>query len=397
MPAKRSDGAALFLLGVLAFWANGDNYAAAPLLVEIASDFGVGIGTAALSVTSYMLFFGLLTIIFGPLGDRFGRSRILKAAAFGSAAFSMLSALVWDLPSLIAVRAFNGAFSAGIMPLAVAYAGETAAPGEQHQRIGKVMGMMFLGGAMATAIGGAVSQFGSWKDLYFLYGAAELLTALPLAFLLRDAAVGGEPSGQAGGMAASYKDVFANSLLVKTIGLLFFIGFATMGAFAYLGKYVQEGTGMSILLVGTTLSAYGIGTLLGGRIAARIKAAIGDRIFLAAGLAGGAALVALGLAVPWPPLAVPALFVYGLAFVCIQSSIVSSAQAMLPSRRGAVMSAASFTMVVSGALGTYVNGRVIAATGFAPLFVAAGACFVIAGIAAAALGLKKAPVKAVIS
>lgn len=61
------------LLGLLAFWINGDNYAAAPMLIEMAKDLHVDISSASFSVTSYMLFFGLLTILFGPLGDRFGK------------------------------------------------------------------------------------------------------------------------------------------------------------------------------------------------------------------------------------------------------------------------------------------------------------------------------------
>jgi MFS family permease len=83
MAAKEGFGIEIFLLGFLAFWANGDNYAAAPLLVKIASEFSVDLGMAALNVTSYMLFFGLMTVFFGPLGDRYGRCRILKVAAFG--------------------------------------------------------------------------------------------------------------------------------------------------------------------------------------------------------------------------------------------------------------------------------------------------------------------------
>lgn len=382
MAARRSEGTEIFLLGFLAFWANGDNYSAAPLLVKIASEFSVSIGTAALNVTSYMLFFGLFTVFFGPLGDRYGRGRILKVAAFGSALLGMLTAASWDLPSLIAIRAMNGGLAAGIMPLAIAYAGQSAAPGEGQSRIGQVMGMMFLGGAMAAVIGGAIAYFGSWKALYFVYGTAELAVALPLAFLLRDS--GARPSS--GGILVSYGELLSDRRLLRTIGLLFFVGFSTLGAFAYLGKYVQDGTGLNLMLVGCVLSAYGIGTLLGGRLAGRIRAAIGDRLLFAAGLAGGSALILFGLVKPLPIVAGPALFIYGFAFICIQSSIIASAQELQPSRRGAVMSAASFTMVVSGALGTLVNGKVLALFGFAPLIAIAGLAFIAAGVLAGLAG-----------
>jgi predicted MFS family arabinose efflux permease len=378
MLSKKRLDLIIFLLGFFAFWANGDNYAAAPLLVKIASDLSIDISAAALSVTSYMLFFGAMTTFFGPLGDRFGRSRIFKIAAFGSAFFSMLSAFAVDLPSLIAIRAVNGGFSAGIMPLAVAYAGENAEPEKRQARIAQVMGLMFLGGALATVIGGAIAYLGSWKAVYFVYGAAELILAVAIAFILTDE----RGRGQGGGILASYKEVFLNGPLLRTVALLFFIGFSTLGLFAYLGKFIQDGTGFNLMFVGCLLSAYGIGTLVGGRVVGGLRTRFGNRLLIAAGLAGGLALASFGLTGATPLVAAPALFIYGFAFICLQSSIITTAQGILPNRRGTVMSAASFTMVVSGALGTLVNGRFLAALGFVPLLTLAGLAFAVAGILA---------------
>lgn len=373
--------AVILLLGFLAFWVNGDTYAAAPLLVRIASDLGIDVVTAAFSVTSYMLFFGLATVFFGPLGDRYGRGRILLAAAFGSAVFSMLSALVSNLPSLVAVRAVNGAFSAGIMPLAVAYAGESSTPETRQTRIGKVMGMMFLGGALATVIGGSLAYIGSWKLVYFVYGAAEMLVAAALAVLLDL-----KPAAPVRtGLASSYRMALSNPSLLKTVGLLLLIGFSTLGVFSYLGKFVQDRTGLNVMLVGCVLSAYGIGTFLGGRVVGRLRAAFGSRLFIAVGLTGGAAILVFGLTRATTIIAVPALFTFGFAFICLQSSIITTAQDLMPSHRGTVMSLASFTMVVSGALGTYLNGRIIAASDFMLSLAITGIAFATAGTLAALL------------
>lgn len=90
----------VFILGMMVFWCNGDNYAAAPLIVEIAKDLHLDISQAALSVTAYMLPFGLFTLLFGPLADRYGKTRIINLAAFGTAVFSSLGAVAWDLKSL---------------------------------------------------------------------------------------------------------------------------------------------------------------------------------------------------------------------------------------------------------------------------------------------------------
>ncbi|MFP4028403.1 MAG: MFS transporter, partial [Candidatus Brocadiia bacterium] len=67
----------VLLLGAMGFWVMGDNYAASPMLVDIAQEFGLDIGTAAMVVVAYMIPFGLFTVIFGPLGDKYGKVRII--------------------------------------------------------------------------------------------------------------------------------------------------------------------------------------------------------------------------------------------------------------------------------------------------------------------------------
>ena len=101
----------VLVLGLMAFWCNGDNYVAAPLIVEIAKAFHLDISTAALTVTAYMLPFGLFTLIFGPLADRYGKARVINLAAFGSAIFCALGALAVDIVSLSLIRAVSGALA----------------------------------------------------------------------------------------------------------------------------------------------------------------------------------------------------------------------------------------------------------------------------------------------
>jgi len=143
----------IMTLGIMAFFANGDNYAVAPLLINISKDLNINISTAAMSVTAYMLTFGLFTILFGPLGDLYGKTKIINIAAFGTAIFSMLGAFAFNLPSLIFFRAMNGAFGAGIFPVTMALVGESFENSNRQKAIGEVMGLMFLGGASATATG----------------------------------------------------------------------------------------------------------------------------------------------------------------------------------------------------------------------------------------------------
>jgi predicted MFS family arabinose efflux permease len=352
-----------FTIGAFLFWVNGDNYAAAPLLVRMASDFGVGIAQAAATVTSYMLCFGLFTVVLGPLGDRFGKLRILKVAAAGSAIASAASTFCPSLTAVIIARAVNGAFSAGIMPVAMALIGERSSAETRHARIGRTMGIMFLGGALATAIGGAISQYGSWRQVYFAYGIAELALLIPLFMLLKEEKSVGAGAGARGPDARANPEISVTAGSVRSgrilalAGVLLLVGFATLGSFSYLGKIIQDRTGSGLMTIGLILSGYGLGTIAGGRFAGALKDRLGRAYFLLAGLLGGGGFLAFGVFADKPWATVPALFIAGFCFVCAQSAIVTAMQDLMAPKRGLAMSIASFCMVTSGAVGTYVNGR----------------------------------------
>lgn len=326
----------VLILGIIAFFANGDNYAVSPLLIDIARDLNISIGDAALSVTAYMLTFGLFTIVFGPLGDRYGKTKIINIAAFGTAIFSMLGTFAYNLPYLITVRALNGDFGAGIFPVTMALIGESFELEKRQGAIGKVMGMMFLGGASATAIGGAVAYFGSWRWVYFIYGFAELVIALFMVKYLE------KTSGVIDKLnfGKVYGEALSNTKLISIVGTIFLVGFSVFGSFTYSGKYVQDKTGYNILIVGLILTIYGIATVIGGRKAPKIRMKMKNNFLVFAGVLGGASLLMFSISSSVAALGV-ALFGFGLSFVFLQSTLVSTAQQTMPKLRGTAMSLAS--------------------------------------------------------
>ncbi|MDD3232615.1 MAG: MFS transporter [Candidatus Methanomethylophilus sp.] len=157
--------------GLMAFLANGDNYAASALLTDISKDLGVSYETAALS-------------------DRFGKVKIINIAAVGTSIFSILGGFAFDLSLLVLCRAVNGAFGAGIFPAAIAIVGQSFDDEHRHQALARVLGLGFLGAAMATVIGVTLAYFGSWRLVYIFYGMGELiLSTVMLKILERDVPV----------------------------------------------------------------------------------------------------------------------------------------------------------------------------------------------------------------
>ncbi|KXA94978.1 hypothetical protein AKJ36_01765 [candidate division MSBL1 archaeon SCGC-AAA259I07] len=375
-PQKRN--LLVYLLGFLGFWVMGDNYAASPILVDIASEFGVSIGTAAMTVTAYMLPFGLFTIFFGPLADRVGKVRIITTAALGTAIFSSLAAGAFGIYSLGALRAVNGAFAAAILPVTVSLIGDVfEEPKAKMNSIGAVLGMYFLGAAAATAIGGSLSFLGSWRYVYLTYGIAEFILVVLIYKFLKF----GEGTVDKLSFREAYGDAISHSTLLRTVSMLFLVGFTVFGSFTYLGDYLVEQTGYNLLSVGLILTLFGLAAFAGGRNTGSLKKKLGSKILIIAGVLG---LVSLLIVSNWFGiyLVLPALVGFGLAFVILQTTIITTAQQYLPKKSGTVMSLASFNMFVGGAVGIFTNRIILNQLGYQGLFTVAGIMILTVGILA---------------
>ncbi len=188
----------------------------------------------------------MFTLIFGPLSDRFGKARVINIAALGTSVFSILGGFAFNLPSLIVFRAMNGAFAAGIFPVTMALVGQSFDDENRHKALAKVMGLMFLGAATATAIGGAVSYIGSWRLVYIIYGVGELV----LALLMLRALEKDKPVVAKLNFIDAYKKPLGNLKFIRLVLTIFFVGFSVFGTFTYSGKLLQEITGYTVLGVG---------------------------------------------------------------------------------------------------------------------------------------------------
>ncbi|MFW6064596.1 MAG: MFS transporter [Candidatus Natronoplasma sp.] len=380
MPSRTSREKRLlvYLLGFMGFWVMGDNYAASPILVDIAADFSVDIGTAAMTVTAYMLPFGLFTIVFGPLADRFGKVRVITTAALGTAIFSSLAAGAFNIESLALLRAVNGAFAAAILPVTISLIGDIyEEPKTKMNSIGTVMGMYFLGAAAATAIGGALSFIGSWRIVYLTYGIAELILVILLyKFLTFEKGTMDKLS-----FREAYSDAISHPELLRTVALLFLVGFAVFGSFTYLGDYLVEQTEHNILIVGLILTLFGLAAFTGGRRVGTLKNKFGPKILLMAGVLG---LVSLLIISYWLGIyfVLPALFGFGLSFVILQVTIITTAQQYLPEKRGTVMSLASFNMFIGGAVGIFINRTILPRLEYQGLFMITGITIFTVGVLA---------------
>jgi predicted MFS family arabinose efflux permease len=361
----------LVMLQAAAFMVAAEARVIAPLLPALAADLHSTLAAAGLLITVYALPYGVFQLVYGPLSDRFSRERVLAVALGLFALGTLCSGLAPTMAGLLVLRVCTGAAAAGVIPVALAYVGDTVPYAERHAALGRIISIAAFAGVISAALGGVIAELVSWRALFLGYGALALLVAVLLLCL-----PGGSSRGRsAGGIFVPYRMVVAQAGWggIALYGLVFVEGFAATGTFGYLGALLVTRDQLSYGLSGALLTLNGVGMMLAARVVGRLVARLGEQRLLRLGgalMAIGYVLAALQPTLAWFPLA---MLLSGIGFSLAHSTLQTRATELAPEQRGTTVALFAFAFVLGGALGTVAAGQAITGMGFGATLLATAA------------------------
>ncbi|WP_369214933.1 MFS transporter, partial [Streptomyces flavofungini] len=150
-------------------------------LPVLGADLGMSQSALQWAVTAFALPSGGFLLLFGRIGDLFGRRRLFLAglALFGLA--SLLATFAWDPASFLAGRALQGVGAAAIVPTGMSLLTTTFPEGPQRDRALGISGtLLSLGFTVGMVLGGVLTDTLGWRSTMGLLTLFALVV-LPLA------------------------------------------------------------------------------------------------------------------------------------------------------------------------------------------------------------------------
>jgi EmrB/QacA subfamily drug resistance transporter len=381
----------------------------ATALPVIAGDLG-RITDVSWVVTAYVVAAAAATPLWGKLGDRVGRKRMLELALGVFVVASALCGAAQDIAQLIVLRLVQGVAAGGLMALAMATVGDLVEPRERGRYQGYIAATFAVATIVGPLLGGVLVDSASWRWVFFVnlpVGAVALaglrlrlpappveppdhpLDALGALLLAGATSTLMLACIQSGGRVAliAATAVLAAALVVRerraadpivplrllrtrTVALvstaLFLATAALFAVTVFVPLFLQTTTGATAteagLLLVPAMLGITVSTTLSGRAIARTghykRYPVAGLALMTAALAGLAALAGD----PSRTSTGAALVVFGLGFGMVTQVLVTAIQNTVERRElGVATATAGFFRALGGAAGAAVLGAVFAA------------------------------------
>jgi MFS transporter, DHA1 family, multidrug resistance protein len=335
-----------------------------PSFPDIAHGLGAAEWQLQQTLSLYLLAFGAMTLVYGPLSDAFGRRRVVLTALALYTLSSVGCALAANIHWLLAMRIGQGLTASAAIVIGRAIVRD-AFSGARAQ---KVMSQVTLLFGVAPILGGYLHEAYGWCSVFWLLAGLGAWLCFWVAALLPETHSGTRQSAHPRAVALAYWRAFRQVgfvLLVLSVALNFGAMFLYVaGSPVLLYRHLGLGPDQFGYLFVPLVAGVMCGAFTSGRLAGRCThqqaVVIGFAVMLAAAAVNVAAALWLAPGF-WTVVAPVAVYAVGMSIAMPNLSLL--ALECLPNRRGLAAAVQSFVQTAFLALVAAVASSLAARVG----------------------------------
>jgi len=219
----------------------------------ISDEFGMSAFVVGRINWAYMLPYGLVALVYGPLTRAFDNKHIAIASLGFFSIFSFLSGIASSYASLFFYRFMVGIFAAAITPLSLIYIAEHS----HESSRGKMVGFFFSATFVADLIGLFLSGIVPWRVMFFIPSILGIIAVYFTAKKFPHVLAGKSRTG------ARYISALKDKTILRAFVYIFMVSLLYHGVRQWLGVYFADELGMKQFFVSITLTLVSLAGIFG--------------------------------------------------------------------------------------------------------------------------------------
>ncbi len=351
---RRSANWGLFVLTTVNLLNYTDRYVVAALVESLkTSELKLSDAQAGALMSSFIIVYMLISPLFGVLGDRFSRTKLIACGVAIWSFATSLGAFARNYVTLFLARATVGVGEAAYATIAPTLLADYFPP----RLRGRIMAAFFaaipIGSALGYVVGGWFDHHYGWRTAFLVAGLPGLLFAV-FTLILSDPPRGIQEEGfhstPSSGGWSSYRTLFANRSYITAIAGLAMYTFALGGLAFWMPAFLERMRGVpkteATMQFGSIIVVTGfLGTFVGGWLGDRFLKKSRQSYLWVSGIATLVAIpfLLIALTVKTPAYYLSAMFVAEV-FLFVSTGPINTwiVNVVSPQMRAAAMAACTF-------------------------------------------------------
>lgn len=214
-------------------------YVTVPLTESIMESLYVNKTKAVWITSSFSLSYGISCLLFGPLSDRYGRKILLIIGLSSLSFFTFISFFITTFPLLIIFRILQGASSAMVVPISLAYVADVYPQSKRLNAIAIISSGFLTSSVIAQVFSIVVDDLFYWQMNFFILGLLYTFTTICIYYFLPKEQFDHKENSLLQ-QFVQLKYVIRHSFLLICFFISFTLLFSLVGMYSMLGSYFSD-------------------------------------------------------------------------------------------------------------------------------------------------------------